>query len=274
MILHGHELGPTVPLGRVLHLGELPGVHRTRPDVAHLARLHQVVQGLHGLLDRGVRVVAVDLVEVDVVGAEAAEAVVDLGHDRLAGQAVRVGSRPHPPVHLGREHDLVTPGEVGERPADDLLAGAVGVDVGGVEEVDPGLQRLPDQRARGLLVEGPLVHAPVGQTVGHAAQTDPRDVQARRTELHVLHRCRSCLRDGFQGSVTTPPATGARRRRPSATAPGSPAKPAARPGPTHPSRSSALSHPKSGRVPSCPGSPEYGSPNLTPIPRSRMRLSW
>jgi len=115
------------------------------PNMGGLSRKH-VVQGLHRLLDGRVRVEAVDLVEVDVVGTEAGEAVVDLRHDHLTGQARAVGSGPHPAVDLGREHDVVPAGEVAQRLADDLLAGTVGVDVGGVEEGDPGVQRLSDQR--------------------------------------------------------------------------------------------------------------------------------
>jgi hypothetical protein len=65
LILHGHEGRPAVAVGRVLHGGELPGPHRGGAEVADLAGLDEVVQGFHGLLDRGLRVEAVDLVEVD-----------------------------------------------------------------------------------------------------------------------------------------------------------------------------------------------------------------
>jgi len=57
----------------VLELGELPGVHRRRSDIADLSRLHDVVQRLHRLLDRAVRVETVDLIMVNVVGAEPVE---------------------------------------------------------------------------------------------------------------------------------------------------------------------------------------------------------
>jgi hypothetical protein len=40
---------------------------------------------------------------------------------------------------LGRDHDGVAVGEVLQRPAGDLLAGALGVQVGRVEEGDAGL---------------------------------------------------------------------------------------------------------------------------------------
>ncbi|MNH33908.1 hypothetical protein D3C79_944660 [compost metagenome] len=84
VVLHRHETAPTVTGRHLLCLGELPGVHRRCTDVTGLAGLDHVVQGLHGLLDGGVVVPAVDLVQVDVIGTQAAEAGVDVGHDRLA----------------------------------------------------------------------------------------------------------------------------------------------------------------------------------------------
>src|SRR5437764_585127 len=58
---------PAVTFRDMLGLGELPRVHAARADVAGLAGLHHVVQRLHRLLDRGLEVPAMDLVEVDVV---------------------------------------------------------------------------------------------------------------------------------------------------------------------------------------------------------------
>ena len=56
--------------GGVLHLRELPRPHRRRAEVAHLAGPHHVVQRLHGLLDRHLVIETVDVVDVDVVGAQ------------------------------------------------------------------------------------------------------------------------------------------------------------------------------------------------------------
>jgi len=67
-----------MPVGGVLELGELPGVHAAGAQVADLAGLHDVVQGLHGLLEGSVGIEAVDLVEVDVVGPEPGQRGVDL----------------------------------------------------------------------------------------------------------------------------------------------------------------------------------------------------
>jgi hypothetical protein len=67
----------------------------------------------------------VDLVEVDVVGAQPAQAVVDLAQDRLARQPAAVRPLAHLAEDLGGDHHLVAPGEVAQRAAENLLAGAV-----------------------------------------------------------------------------------------------------------------------------------------------------
>src|SRR5207248_51060 len=83
----------------------------------------------------------------------AAQAVVDFGHDCLAGEACAVGARAHGMADLRRDDHLVTVGKVLQCAAEDLLAGALGVHVGGVEEVDAGFQRVLDERTAVLLAE-------------------------------------------------------------------------------------------------------------------------
>ena len=69
-------------------------------DVEHLARPDDVGERLHRLLERRLVVVAVRLVEVDVVGLQPAQRAVDRLHDVLAGQAAVVPARAGRPVHL------------------------------------------------------------------------------------------------------------------------------------------------------------------------------
>ena len=144
--------GPAVEPRDVDRLGELPGMHRGGADIAGLAGLHHVMQRLQRFLDRRRVVEAVDLVEIDIIGAEPAQAVVDLVEDRLARQAGAVRAGAHAVEHLGGEHDVLAPGEILDGAADDLLRGAVRIDIGGIEEIDPELERLADQRAARLLV--------------------------------------------------------------------------------------------------------------------------
>jgi arginase family enzyme len=72
------------------------------------------------LLDIDVGLVAVDLVEVDPVGAEAFQRVLDLADDPAARDAALVRVIAHRPPCLGGEHDVIAPA-AGERLADDDL---------------------------------------------------------------------------------------------------------------------------------------------------------
>ena len=115
---------------------------------------------------------AVDLVEVDVVGSQAPQARVDLVEDRLARQALRrSGPARIAPADLGRDDDVVAPREVPQRAAGDLLAGAGGVDVGRVEEVDARARaaRLKNGRASSSS-QRPL---PAAALAGHGAAGSP-----------------------------------------------------------------------------------------------------
>ena len=71
VVLHGLEPGPAVVPGDELHVVKLIAIHGRGSQGPDLARLHQVVQGLHGLLHGGVIVKAVDDVQVQIVGAQA-----------------------------------------------------------------------------------------------------------------------------------------------------------------------------------------------------------
>src|SRR5262249_18476497 len=125
-------------------------------------------------------------------GAETPQARVDLVHDRPARQARAVGTRAHPPVHLGRDHDVLATREVLDRPAEKLLARAVGIDVGGIEEIDAAFERALDEGATLLLIEGPGMIAAISHTVAHAAEADARHLEARAAEFHIVHRVPSC----------------------------------------------------------------------------------
>lgn len=80
-----------------------------------------------------------DLVEIDIVGAEAAQAVVDLGKDRGAGKTLAVWAGAHATEHLGCQHDLLAGRQFLKQDAGDLFAGALCVDIGRIEEIDAGI---------------------------------------------------------------------------------------------------------------------------------------
>ena len=136
------------------------------------------MQRAEGLLDGRAVIPAVDLVEVDVVGAQAAQGGIELRHDRLAGQPAGVAPSVHGEVHLGGDHHFIAVGHVAQGPPDDLLAGAQRIGVGRVEEVDAKLQRPLDDRAAGGLVDAPVLHAARLLPEAHAAEADAGDIQA------------------------------------------------------------------------------------------------
>ena len=139
-----------------------------------------------------------DLVEVDVVGAEAAQAVVDFGEDRFAREAAPVYIGPHAAVDFRGEHVIIALGELAEQLADDLFAGAVGVDVGRIEEVDAGLEGLLEEGAGRIERQRPGMRAALGDAVAHAAEADAGDFEAAAAEAGVLHG--RMPRFGMQGA--------------------------------------------------------------------------
>ena len=132
--LRGDELLRAGDLERRLDLLDGP---LAEADLARLARLADLGQRLHGLLDRDVRIGAMALVEVDVVGLQPLERGIDLLVDLLSGEAA-VGLR-HREENLGRQ-DVGAAVEVLEDRSPGRLRGALAVDVGSVEEVDVGFE--------------------------------------------------------------------------------------------------------------------------------------
>ena len=139
------------PLGRPLRLHDLVRRERGGADVAHLAGADEVGQCPERLVDVGVGIGAVHLVEVDPVRAEPAQAALDRLHDPTPRVAALVRVVAHDAVELRREHDVVAPA-ARQSLADDLLRLARGVDVRGVDEVDPRVERAVDDANRLLVV--------------------------------------------------------------------------------------------------------------------------
>jgi hypothetical protein len=141
----------------------------------------QVGERAERLLDVGSRLGAVDLVEVDPVGAEPAQRVVDLADDPAARIAAPVRDLlAHREVHLGREDDVVAP-PAGERLGHDDLRLALRVDVRGVDEVDPRVERAVDDPDR----VGVIGVAPGAEH--HRAEAQLADRHAGPSQRAMLH---------------------------------------------------------------------------------------
>jgi hypothetical protein len=96
-------------------------------------------------------------------------------------RALLVGVVAHRAVELGGEDDVVAP-PAGQCLGDDLLGLALGVDVGGVDDVDPGVQRA---------VDDPDALVVVGVAPGaehHRAEAQLADRDAGASERAMLHQ--------------------------------------------------------------------------------------
>jgi hypothetical protein len=88
-------------------------------DMSDLARPNRVVEGPERFLDRRCRVRRVDLVEVDVVGSEAAEAALQRGGEPAARCTPLELRFAHREAELGRDDEVLAP--AGQQSAQLLL---------------------------------------------------------------------------------------------------------------------------------------------------------
>ena len=140
------------------------------------------------LLDVGPGLGAMDLVKINPVGLQPAQAVLDFTDDPAArvSTLVRVaallpGAHVHRSVEL-RGHNDVVPPTTRQRFADDLLRLAEGVHVGGVNEVDPSIQRSVNDLDRNIMIW----LAPRAEH--HCAEAERAHLHASTSQAPVVHR--------------------------------------------------------------------------------------
>ena len=177
LALLGHERGET-PLGRRrTRLLDEGGIEVRRADGPHLALLDELVQRAERLLERRHTIGVVVLVEVDPVGLQPAQRVLDRAADVLAAPRRRLAVLGAV-AELRRQDDLVA--AAGQRAPDDLLAAATAaVDLRRVEEGHARVERSVDHGPRGGLVD------PAAEVV--AAEADDRHLETRAAELPCAH---------------------------------------------------------------------------------------
>jgi hypothetical protein len=167
-------------LGDPLRLDHIDGRELGGSDRPHLAAVHQVGQRRQRLLHIGLRVGPVVLVQVDVVGLQPPQRVLDLGDDPPARRAPPVRGLAHGIGELRREHHVV-PAAL-QRLADDFFGLTGGVHVGRVDQVDAGLERFADDADRVVVV------AVAEGAEHHGAESVRADLDARAAEGAVAHR--------------------------------------------------------------------------------------
>src|SRR5664280_1176451 len=121
-----------------------------------------------------------DLVEIDVIGAQPAQALLARRQDPPARVPLSIGIMPHGTVHLGGQNDLFPLG-LCQGLSDDLLGLTRGVDVGGVDEVDAGIEGPVNDADRLVMIggsPGPEHHGPQAQRADFDTGT------TKSTEFH------------------------------------------------------------------------------------------
>jgi hypothetical protein len=129
-----------------LRLDDLAAGVRRRAEVADLALAYEISEGAECLLDvhQGTR--PMYLIQVEIVGAEPLEGVLDRAQDPLPRPAAVVRLVAHGHEELRGQHHLVAAAL--KCLTEDLLRDAAGVDVGGVDEVDAGVECVVDDADR------------------------------------------------------------------------------------------------------------------------------
>ena len=141
--------------------------------------MDQIVEGAQGFLLRRERIEAVDLIEIDVIGSQTAEARVAGFEDVAAGGSGLIWAGPGSEETLCGEDDVLTARAEGL--ADYFLRLAAGVGVGGVDQVHAGFKADLHQAPR-------LVHL-------HVAHCGEASFTAERHGAEAQHR-------NFQSTTT------------------------------------------------------------------------
>src|ERR1700680_3526735 len=101
------ESGQVPELGDAEGFGDLPCLPVGAADVADLPLLHQGVESANRLFDRGHGIVAMDLVQVDMVGLQPAEAGFHTVHNGAARSPDVIAPRADAAINLRRDHDIL-----------------------------------------------------------------------------------------------------------------------------------------------------------------------
>src|ERR1700682_4845754 len=101
------ESGQVPELADAKGFGELPCLPVGAANIADLSLLHQGVESAKRLFERGHGIIAVDLVQVDMVGLQTAKTGLDAVHNVAARSPDIIPPRADAAIDLGRDHDIL-----------------------------------------------------------------------------------------------------------------------------------------------------------------------
>src|SRR5204863_3194279 len=110
--------------------------------------------------------------------------MVDLCHDRFAGQSTPIHIGTHREIDFRRDDRLIPFRKIVQRTAQNFFAPAIPVHVGCVKKVNAKHERSFNERPTLFLIQTPLS---LLESVTHAAQTDSRHLESRLTKICIIH---------------------------------------------------------------------------------------
>ena len=151
--------------------------------MAHVARLHHIRNGSHGVLDRNSRIDPSRLVKVHIVGSQPAKRIGQkiLDRRRTCVHAHKVSiRRSHGPEFHGEKKAVAPPAR--ERLLEQHLVVPHAVKVASIEQCHASIQRGMHRRDALL-----LVRMPIHPRHAHAAQPHRRNQRSSRTKRSLFH---------------------------------------------------------------------------------------
>ena len=102
------ESGQALKLGNIQGFGDLSCLPVRAADVADLSLLHQRVESAQSLFQWGHGIVAMDLVQVDMVGLQTAETSLHTVHNVAARSPNVISPWADSAIDFRRDHDLLS----------------------------------------------------------------------------------------------------------------------------------------------------------------------
>src|SRR6266851_2945085 len=168
-------------------------VQITDPNSADLAFLKELRKRAGGLFDRNDRIWPVQMINVDIVGLQPLERLVDfLADARRRSIAMNVAVAPFEAA-FGGDQDALASAIGGQCPADDLLGNAEAIDRRGIYQIDTAIDRDLDRTERASRIAA----APHPTADRPRPESDPRGEHVGAADFDCLHLSSSlCLRCG------------------------------------------------------------------------------
>jgi len=136
--LQGREPGQMGGVRQAERFHQVPRGELGAAHIPYFPRADQIVQRPERLQHIGAAVVAMHLVQIDVVRPETSQAGLAGAHDVIPGLADGIDVVSHSTVHFGRDQHVVA--MPSESLAEYLLREPLRIDVGGIEQADPGVE--------------------------------------------------------------------------------------------------------------------------------------